>query len=66
MFFLAFAPLWISVLFIDIKSICEGNPNIWTEIISVSLLLSVSVISMIVLMCELDPRNTTGQQDFSA
>ena len=64
MFFLAFAPLWISVLFIDIKSICEGNPNIWTEIISVSLLLSVSVISMIVLMCELDPRNTTGQQEY--
>ena len=64
MFFLAFAPLWISVLFIDIKSICEGNPNIWTEIISVSLLLSVSVISMIVLMCELAPRNTTGQQEY--
>ena len=64
MFFLAFAPLWISVLFIDIKSICEGNPNIWTEIISVSLLLSVSVISMIVLMCELAPLNTTGQQEY--
>ena len=64
MFFLSFAPLWISVLFIDIKSICEGNPNIWTEIISVSLLLSVSVISMIVLMCELNPRNTSGQQEY--
>lgn len=64
MFFLSFAPLWISVLFIDIKSICEGNTNIWTEIISVSLVLSVSVISLIVLMCELNPRNTSGQQEY--
>lgn len=64
MFFLSFAPLWISVLFIDIKSICEGNTNIWTEIIGVSLVLSVSVISLIVLMCELNPRNTSGQQEY--
>lgn len=64
MFFLSFAPLWISVLFIDIKSICEGNTNIWTEIISVSLVLSVSVISLIVLMCELNSRNTSGQQEY--
>ena len=44
--------------------ICEGNTNIWTEIISVSLVLSVSVISLIVLMCELNPRNTSGQQEY--
>ena len=65
MFFLSFCPLWLSVLFIDIKSICEGNTNIWTEIISVSLVLSVSVISLIVLLCELNPRNTSGQQEYS-
>ena len=64
MFFLSFCPLWISVLFIDIKNICEGNPNIWTEIISVSVVLIVTIISLIVLMCELNPRNTSNQQEY--
>ena len=64
MFFLSFCPLWISVLFVDIKSICEGNPNIWTEIISISLLLIVSIIALVVLKCELNPRNTSNPQEF--
>lgn len=64
MFFLSFFPLWISVLFIDIKSILEGNPNIWTEIISISLILLVSIISLVVLMHELNPRNTSNQQEY--
>lgn len=64
MFFLSFCPLWISVLFIDIKSICEGNPNVWTEIISVSLILIVSIIALVVLMCELNPRNINNQQEY--
>lgn len=64
MFFLSFCPLWISVLFVDIKSICEGNPNIWTEIISISLLLTVSIIALVVLKCELNPRNTSNPQEF--
>lgn len=64
MFFLSFFPLWISVLFIDIKNILEGNPNIWTEIISVSLILLVSIISLVVLMHELNPRNTSNQQEY--
>ena len=64
MFFLSFCPLWISVLFIDIKSICEGNPNVWTEIISVSLVLIVSIIALVVLMCDLNPQNTNNQQEY--
>ena len=31
LFFLSFAPLWISVLFIDIKSIIEKQTGILTE-----------------------------------
>ncbi len=63
-FFLSFFPLWISVLFIDIKSICDGNPNIWTEIISICLILLVSVISLIVLMHELNPKNADNRQEY--
>ena len=56
MFFLSFFPLWISVLFLDIKSICEGNPNIQTEAISVLLILIVGIISLIILMLEFNPK----------
>lgn len=64
MFFLSFCPLWISVLFIDIKSICEGNPNIWTETISILLVLIAVIISLVVLMRELNPQNTKNQQEY--
>ena len=65
MFFLSFFPLWISVLFLDIKSICEGNPNIRTEAISVLLILIVSIISLIILMLEFNPKNMQGSQEYS-
>lgn len=65
MFFVSFFPLWISVLFVDIKSICEGNLNIWTEIISVSLILIVAIISLIVLMFELNPKENDGAQEYT-
>ena len=31
MFFLSFLPLWVSVLFLDFKSILEKNPYTYTE-----------------------------------
>lgn len=64
MFFLSFCPLWISVLFIDIKSICEENSNVWTEIISISLILIVSIVALVMLMCVLNPRNANNQQEY--
>lgn len=64
MFFISFCPLWISVLFIDAKNIYERNPNLWTEIISISLLLITTIISFVVLMRELNPRNSNDQQEY--
>ena len=65
MFFLSFSPLWVSVLFIDIKSICEENINIWTEIISVSLIMITSIISFIVLKFALNPKDTKNLQEYT-
>lgn len=65
MFFLSFFPLWISVLFIDIKSICEGNPNIGTEIISILLIFVATIISLIVLLFVLHPKETRGAQEYT-
>ena len=64
LFFLSFCPLWISVLFIDIKSIFEGNPNLWTEVISISLIVIATIISLVVLLCELNPRHANNKQEY--
>lgn len=47
MFFLSFLPLWISVIFIDGKSIWDGSAHICTEVISIALIMVVVVISLI-------------------
>lgn len=64
MFFLSFFPLWMSVLFIDIKSIYDGNINLWTEVVSVSLIVFFTIISIIVLLCEFNPRNANNKQGY--
>lgn len=50
LYFTSFLPLWISILFIDIKSHFENTKNLWTERISVSIILLVSLISLVVLL----------------
>ncbi|MEG0152059.1 MAG: hypothetical protein RR744_02600 [Cellulosilyticaceae bacterium] len=50
LYFTSFLPLWISVLFIDIKSHIENNEHLWTERISISIILFTSLISLIVLL----------------
>lgn len=64
MFFLSFCPLWISVFFIDIKSIYEGSLNLWTEIISLLLIMITTILSLVVLLRELNPRNTNNKQEY--
>ena len=49
MYFLSFVPLWITVLFIDIKSLIEGGGDKWTEIISISGILLGVLTSLIIL-----------------
>lgn len=49
----SFAPLWISILFIDIKSCIENPSNRWTEYISIGCILISFLIAVIVLMLAL-------------
>lgn len=49
MYFLSFVPLWITVLFIDIKSLVDGGRDKWTEIISITGILIGLLVSLIIL-----------------
>lgn len=62
MYFLSFFPLWISVLFLDIKSIAEGQQHICTEIISISLIPILSLIALVVLIVAMNPRNQNDSE----
>lgn len=49
MYFLSFAPLWLTVLFVDIKSLGEGGYNKWTEIISITCILVMALFTLVCL-----------------
>lgn len=49
-YFTSFFPLWISILFIDIKSYFDNTENLWTERISISVILLANLISLVVLL----------------
>lgn len=64
MFFLSFLPLWVSILFIDFMSIYTGTAYIWTEVISIALILVVSILSSFVLLYAFNPKDKSGAQTY--
>ena len=64
LFFLSFAPLWMSVIFIDVMSIADGTENAWTEIISVSIILICFLVCLIIMMLSLNPKDTSNAQPY--
>ncbi len=60
-FFLSFFPLWISIIFVDLKSILESSQDIYTEKISLLVLIMTLVISFIILKTALN----TKSKDFT-
>lgn len=56
----SFAPLWISILFIDIKSCIENQSNRWTELISIGCILISCFIALTVLMVALCTNGKEG------
>lgn len=50
MYYLSYAPLWITVLFVDIKSLIDGGGEKWTEIISVTGILLGLLLSICILL----------------
>ena len=49
MYYLSFSPLWLTVLFIDIKSLIEGGDYKRTELISIAL-ISIVLLATILYM----------------
>ena len=67
MFFLSFTPLWVSVLFLDIKSIIENETPLYTEWTSICIIVVLSLLSVIILSylpdSGIEPRSPSLQTD---
>lgn len=64
MFFLSFAPLWVSVLFIDIMSIIKAEQTVTAEWISIIVITIFSVISILLLLISLGVNKRDGIQKY--
>lgn len=64
MFFLSFLPLWISIVFLDGKSILNGVPYVGTEIISMVFILIGLIASLICLIVHFDATKLNGTQPY--
>lgn len=64
MFYLSFTPLWLSVIFIDVKSICDGEINICTEKYTILTLLITAIASLIILMVSFEESSRDGVQSY--
>ena len=65
LFFLSFAPLWLSVLFIDIISILGGEGHIWTEAISIALIAAGMLVSAVIAYYGLKRRGAENSRPFT-
>jgi hypothetical protein len=61
LFFLSFAPLWISILFIDVKSIVAGG-EIRAEIVSIIIIAIHALVSSFILWNELKSKPRSGEK----
>lgn len=64
LFFLSFAPLWLSVLFIDIKSIIENETPLYTEWISIATIIAFTAVALLALQKSLSIRKRSGIQKY--
>ncbi len=64
MFFVSFVPLWLAVLFIDIKNILQNQNNIYTEIISVFVIVFGLIFSFIVINQIFNSKSKGGTKNY--
>lgn len=62
LFVTSFLPLWISIIFIDIKSVICNSGNIYTEIICIIAIVLANAFSVIVLNCWIKKETVTSDE----
>lgn len=64
LFITSLLPLWISVLFIEIKSIAESTSDIHTEIIAIAAIVIANVISVLLILVWVNQVDKVSTEDW--
>lgn len=64
-FYLSFTPLWISIVFLDVKSLIESTEHPWTEIISLCAIVVSFILSLLFLKMTIDVNDSRGAQTYT-
>jgi hypothetical protein len=65
LYFISFVPLWLAILFIDIKNIVEQDPNLYTEKISIISIIIVLIFSIIVMLRLIKDKRKSGTEKYT-
>ncbi len=65
LFYLSLTPLWVSVVFVDVRSLCGNTVNPLTEIISIICIGAAMIISAIVVMLTFRKKNVSKTQYYT-
>ena len=65
LYFLSFTPLWISVLFINGKSIFTSSTNLYTEYISMGVIICGYTVATLCLISNLKQKNADKMQEYT-
>ena len=65
LFFISFAPLWLSVIFVDTMSLLEGTPSPGIEKIGISTILVVFSISLVFVLKNLRVEATSEAERYT-
>ena len=65
LFYLSLTPLWLSIVFIDVKSLWENTTNMFTEIISIICISVAMLITTVVVISVFRKKNISKTQRFT-
>lgn len=64
MYYLSFTPLWFTVILMDIFSMVNGESSLWTEYISIPLIIVVFIFAIASVRKGLNPERRDNTQEY--
>ena len=64
LYYVSFVPLWLAILFIDIKNIVDKKQNLYTEKISIIAIVVLFIISLIIVRRLIIDKRRSGAEKY--
>ncbi len=64
LYFISILPLWLAILFIDIKNIVDNDPNLYTERISIISIILIFILSLFIVYYMIHDRRKGNSEKY--